>query len=283
MWLCIITVVGTVALTNRSFSGNFPCLSTKHGFRIQATKNLTGAKPFEDIFRVRWLSWQWRIFRFFINCCYKSIVVFQYAIKSKRCVKLQIHASHKLWRLYSESQVLVNAFFFTKHLYGYWAEVGFCLAQKLHDARLCLLRFIAALSKANDHMEHSIVAAYAALVLGCLIHGNRANVTTIRQYLSGHEDFKPMVRMLKKFLTFMKLTVSGVVTSQADIILACSCWKVLAALFKRACYVFLPDKYDFQPRCRKSRFSASGKALRDLFHCYAAAIRRSLFWKRRIH
>nr|CAB3267662.1 wings apart-like protein homolog [Phallusia mammillata] len=62
------------------------------------------------------------------------------------------------------------------------------------------------LNKANEHMEHSIMASHAALVLGCLIHGNRGNVTTIRAHLRGTSDFEPMISMLKKFLSFMSMT-----------------------------------------------------------------------------
>ena len=67
---------------------------------------------------------------------------------------------------------------------------------------------ISALDKANEHMEDSIVASYAALVLGCLINGNRANSSAVRSYLKDSNGFSSMVRMLKKFLSFMSLTVS---------------------------------------------------------------------------
>nr|XP_018670035.1 wings apart-like protein homolog isoform X2 [Ciona intestinalis] len=60
--------------------------------------------------------------------------------------------------------------------------------------------------KASVHMEHSIVAAYAALVLGCLIRGNRANSSVIRSHLGEDGSFNPMIRILKKFLSFMTLT-----------------------------------------------------------------------------
>ncbi|XP_076825241.1 wings apart-like protein homolog isoform X1 [Clavelina lepadiformis] len=61
------------------------------------------------------------------------------------------------------------------------------------------------LDKANEHMEDSIVASYIALVLGCLIHGNRGNSPIIRSHLS-ENGFGSMIAMLKKFLSFMALT-----------------------------------------------------------------------------
>uniref|UniRef100_H2Z9V2 WAPL domain-containing protein n=1 Tax=Ciona savignyi TaxID=51511 RepID=H2Z9V2_CIOSA len=62
------------------------------------------------------------------------------------------------------------------------------------------------LDKANEHMEHSVVAAYAGLVLGCLIHANRANIAVIRSYFGDDASFAPMIRILRKFLSFMNLT-----------------------------------------------------------------------------
>ncbi|XP_077973803.1 wings apart-like protein homolog isoform X2 [Styela clava] len=63
-----------------------------------------------------------------------------------------------------------------------------------------------ALEKANDHMEASIIASYTALVLGCLIHGSRMNATAIRSRLPDNGDLSSMIKMLKKFLSFMYLT-----------------------------------------------------------------------------
>nr|XP_039272950.1 wings apart-like protein homolog isoform X2 [Styela clava] len=63
-----------------------------------------------------------------------------------------------------------------------------------------------ALEKANDHMEASIIASYTALVLGCLIHGSRMNATAIRSRLPDNGDISSMIKMLKKFLSFMYLT-----------------------------------------------------------------------------
>ncbi|MEQ2160899.1 hypothetical protein GOODEAATRI_004267 [Goodea atripinnis] len=56
-------------------------------------------------------------------------------------------------------------------------------------------------------MEDSIVASYTALLLGCLCQGSQINVTTVRQHLP-KGDFSIMTEMLKKFLSFMNLTVS---------------------------------------------------------------------------
>lgn len=102
------------------------------------------------------------------------------------------------------------------------------------------LVFAAALQHAGKHMEDSIVASYTALLLGCLCQGSQVrisdthaqydwrfffllkdipvvahppfcpsqiNVTTVREHLP-KGDFSIMTEMLKKFLSFMNLTVS---------------------------------------------------------------------------
>ncbi|XP_058696668.1 wings apart-like protein homolog isoform X1 [Poecile atricapillus] len=66
-----------------------------------------------------------------------------------------------------------------------------------------------ALQHAGKHMEDCIVASYTALLLGCLCQESPINVTTVREYLP-EGDFSIMTEMLKKFLSFMNLTVSNI-------------------------------------------------------------------------
>ncbi|XP_053392626.1 wings apart-like protein homolog isoform X2 [Mercenaria mercenaria] len=65
--------------------------------------------------------------------------------------------------------------------------------------------FTKALHKAGKHMENSIVAAYVALLVGCLIQGNKDCSDTVKQSLP-QKNFEGMIYMLKKFLGFMNLT-----------------------------------------------------------------------------
>lgn len=62
-----------------------------------------------------------------------------------------------------------------------------------------------ALQKAGKNMEDSMIAAYIALLLGCIIQDNRDNANKIRDHLPD-KDFNIMVQILKKFLNFMNLT-----------------------------------------------------------------------------
>uniref|UniRef100_A0A8I3WDI1 Wings apart-like protein homolog n=1 Tax=Callithrix jacchus TaxID=9483 RepID=A0A8I3WDI1_CALJA len=72
-----------------------------------------------------------------------------------------------------------------------------------------------ALQHAGKHMEDCIVASYTALLLGCLCQESPINVTTVREYLP-EGDFSIMTEMLKKFLSFMNLTVSSFYWSLYD-------------------------------------------------------------------
>lgn len=67
--------------------------------------------------------------------------------------------------------------------------------------------FTKALHKAGKHMENSIVASYVGLLLGCLIKDNRKYVETVKQHLPDG-SFEPMIKILKKFLSFMSLTTA---------------------------------------------------------------------------
>lgn len=112
------------------------------------------------------------------------------------------------------------------------------------------LVFAVALQHAGKHMEDSIVASYTALLLGCLCQGSQVrisdadiyaiwffrlfflvkhihvfaplpfcpsqtNATTVREHLP-KGDFSIMTEMLKKFLSFMNLTVS--MTAKTDLL-----------------------------------------------------------------
>ncbi|XP_064608984.1 wings apart-like protein homolog [Liolophura sinensis] len=67
--------------------------------------------------------------------------------------------------------------------------------------------FTKALHKAGRHMEDSIVAAYIALLLGCVIQDNQEFVQMVKEYFEDGE-FMPMIKILKKFLGFMNLTTA---------------------------------------------------------------------------
>ncbi|XP_059142717.1 wings apart-like protein homolog [Physella acuta] len=67
--------------------------------------------------------------------------------------------------------------------------------------------FTKALHKAGKHMENSIVASYAGLLLGTTIIDNMEYAATVKKLIP-NEDFGPMVKMLKKFLNFMSLTTA---------------------------------------------------------------------------
>lgn len=73
-----------------------------------------------------------------------------------------------------------------------------------------------ALHTAGRHMEDSIVASYAALLLGCLLRENKLNVKKVRDCLP-NGDFSCMVNMLKKLLSFMELTDADGTTGQKSI------------------------------------------------------------------
>ncbi|PIK34605.1 putative wings apart-like protein-like [Apostichopus japonicus] len=73
-----------------------------------------------------------------------------------------------------------------------------------------------ALHTAGRHMEDSIVASYAALLLGCLLRENKLNVKKVRDCLP-NGDFAVMVFMLKKLLSFMELTDADGTTGQKSI------------------------------------------------------------------
>lgn len=72
------------------------------------------------------------------------------------------------------------------------------------DAQDAEEKFTKALNEAGKHMENSFVAAYVALLIGCLIQDNQSHVEKVKEYLPN--GFGPMIKILKKFLEFMSLT-----------------------------------------------------------------------------
>ncbi|KAK2147650.1 hypothetical protein LSH36_543g04009 [Paralvinella palmiformis] len=76
--------------------------------------------------------------------------------------------------------------------------------------------FTKALHKYGQHMEDSIVAAYVAILLGCIVQGNSHLADTVRDYMPGC-SFDDMIRMLKKFLGFMNFTSASSNTGSKSI------------------------------------------------------------------
>ena len=62
-----------------------------------------------------------------------------------------------------------------------------------------------ALSRAGEHMEASMTASYAALLLGCIMRGSRRRVDRVQTRLP-EGRFRPLALSLAKFLGFMSLT-----------------------------------------------------------------------------
>lgn len=63
----------------------------------------------------------------------------------------------------------------------------------------------AAMNKASDHMEGSLIASYIALLLGCLVDNDEAVVEKIRQFMP-NGNLKAITEQLGRFLDFMKVT-----------------------------------------------------------------------------
>lgn len=75
-----------------------------------------------------------------------------------------------------------------------------------------------ALQKAGKHMEHSIVCAYIALLLGCAVQNNKQLAEKLREY-TPEGKFDPLVDALKKFHNFINLT--GVLGNRATKSMQC--------------------------------------------------------------
>ncbi|XP_076329388.1 wings apart-like protein homolog isoform X2 [Tachypleus tridentatus] len=63
-----------------------------------------------------------------------------------------------------------------------------------------------ALQKAGKNMEHSIIGAYIAILLGCTIQNNEDFTSILKSHMP-QENFTVMVEVLKKFYNFVNLTV----------------------------------------------------------------------------
>ncbi|KAF7258043.1 hypothetical protein EG68_05009 [Paragonimus skrjabini miyazakii] len=73
------------------------------------------------------------------------------------------------------------------------------------------------MSQAQQHMEDSVVAAYVALLLGCILQSSRRYAEKIRTKLPDGQ-FRPLAIMLAKLLSFLSLT-KGVGSSGSETIL----------------------------------------------------------------
>ncbi|CAH8617591.1 unnamed protein product [Schistosoma rodhaini] len=73
------------------------------------------------------------------------------------------------------------------------------------------------MSQAQQHMEDSVVAAYAALLLGCILQSSPRYTDRIRSKLPDGQ-FRPLAIMLAKLLSFLSLT-KGVGSSGSESIL----------------------------------------------------------------
>lgn len=62
-----------------------------------------------------------------------------------------------------------------------------------------------ALQKAGKHMEHSIICAYIALLLGCVVQNNKVFAEKLREHTPDGK-FVLLVDALKKFHNFINLT-----------------------------------------------------------------------------
>ncbi|XP_029849869.2 wings apart-like protein homolog isoform X1 [Ixodes scapularis] len=62
-----------------------------------------------------------------------------------------------------------------------------------------------ALQKAGKHMEHSIICAYIALLLGCVVQNNKEFAEKLREH-TPDGNFVVLVEALKKFHNFINLT-----------------------------------------------------------------------------
>ncbi|VDD79838.1 unnamed protein product [Mesocestoides corti] len=74
------------------------------------------------------------------------------------------------------------------------------------------------MSSANQHMEDSVVAAYASLLLGCILQSSPRYAERIRARLPEPGKFRPLAIMLAKLLSFLSLA-RGVETAGSESIL----------------------------------------------------------------
>lgn len=63
------------------------------------------------------------------------------------------------------------------------------------------------LQKAGHHMEHTMKASYAGLLIGYLIYDSADNEKVIRTYLNDN-SFKDIINILEKYYNFVNLTAN---------------------------------------------------------------------------
>lgn len=68
------------------------------------------------------------------------------------------------------------------------------------------------LQKAGHHMEHTMKASYAGLLIGYLIYDSADNEKVIRTYLNDN-SFKDIINILEKYYNFVNLTANNDATS----------------------------------------------------------------------
>ena len=64
-----------------------------------------------------------------------------------------------------------------------------------------------ALHQAGKHLEDSVLASYTALLIGLLVKHNHDNIDFVKDSLPS-KSFSEMIGMLRKFVSFMNMTVS---------------------------------------------------------------------------
>ena len=64
-----------------------------------------------------------------------------------------------------------------------------------------------ALHQAGQHLQDSVLASYAALLIGLLVKHNHDNIGFVKDSLPS-KSFSELIGMMKKFVSFMNMTVS---------------------------------------------------------------------------
>lgn len=66
--------------------------------------------------------------------------------------------------------------------------------------------FLKALKDAGKHMEHSVSAAYVALLIGCILQQNEDRANDVKELIP-QGSFAPLVASLTRFMEFLSHTV----------------------------------------------------------------------------
>ena len=64
-----------------------------------------------------------------------------------------------------------------------------------------------ALHQAGQHLQDSVLASYTALLIGLLVKHNHDNIDFVKDSLPS-KSFSELIGMMKKFVSFMNMTVS---------------------------------------------------------------------------